>query len=78
MLTASSQFGEPTVGSVIVAPTMVTATGDIQAYYTYTPLTATLAPEPAYGALSALVFVLLIFWRRTYPAREARVLEQRK
>jgi hypothetical protein len=58
-LTLNDYFslGEPILGTVSVYPSQVTVTGDVQAFYTYTPLLgATLAPEPAYGTLSALVF----------------------
>ncbi len=64
-LNASSLLGEPTTGTVLVGPSLVTITGNVQAFYTYMPLLgSTLAPEPAYGALSALVFAGVLLRRK--------------
>jgi len=64
ILNAVPLLGGPTVGTVLVDPTTVTITGNIQAFYTYTPLTATLTPEPRYGAFSALVFAGALLSRK--------------
>jgi hypothetical protein len=63
-LDALSLMGGLTAGSLIVDPTEVMINGNIQAFYTYTPLTTTLAPEPTYRALSALVFVGVLLRRK--------------
>jgi len=63
-LNAFPLLAGPTVGTVLVEPTQVTITGNIQAFYTYTPLTATLAPEPPYGAFFGLVFACAFLSRK--------------